>query len=87
MLAQIGIFVEFERLRDVADREHNVLDRRAAAIEADTDVFANLFDLRLQIALAYNIAGLVERDLAPDDDQCLSAFKPGDGGFGWSPNS
>ncbi len=68
MLAQIGVFVEFERLRDVTERENNVLDRRAAGIEAGTDVFANLFDLRMQIAFAHNVAGVVERDLAPDDD-------------------
>src|SRR4051794_7454267 len=68
VLAQINVFVEFERLRDVAERENNVLDRSAAGIEAGTDVFADLFDLRLQIAFAHNIVGLVERDLAPDDD-------------------
>src|SRR5262245_46793998 len=67
-LAQIGVFVEFDRLCDVADCKNNVLDRRAAAIEAGTDVLANLFDLRPQIAFAHNIARLVARDLAPDDD-------------------
>ena len=44
-MAQIGVFVEFDRLCDVADRKNYVLDRRAAAIEAGTDVLANLFDL------------------------------------------
>ena len=67
-LAQIGVFVEFDRLCDVAVRKNNVLDRSAAGIEAGTDVLANLFDLRLQIAFAHNVAGLVARDLATDDD-------------------
>src|SRR6516164_1929260 len=67
-LPQIGVSIEFDGLCNVADRKNNVLDRRAAAIEAGTDVLANLFDLRLQIAFAHNIAGLVARDLAPHDD-------------------
>jgi len=41
-LAQIGIFVEFDRLCDVADRKNNVLDCRAAGIKAGTVVLANL---------------------------------------------
>ena len=53
-----------------------LLDRSAAGIDADTDVFANLFDLRLQIAFAHNIAGLVERDLAPDDDPMTTTASP-----------
>ena len=52
----------------MADRKNNVLDRRAAGIEAGADVLANLFDLRLQIAFADDIAGLVTRDLTTDDD-------------------
>src|SRR5215831_5470656 len=55
-LTQIGVFVEFDRLCDIADRKNNILDRRAAGIEAGSDVLAKLFDLRLQIAFAYNIA-------------------------------
>jgi len=68
-LAQIGVFVEFDRLCDVAVCKNNVLDRRTASIEAGTDVLANLFDLSLQIAFAHNIAVLVARDLAPHEDQ------------------
>jgi len=45
--AQISVFLEFDRLCDVVDCKNNVLDRRAAAIEAGSDVLANLLDLRL----------------------------------------
>src|ERR1700730_3816264 len=66
-LAQIGVFVEFGRLCDVADRKDNVLDRRATGIEAGVDVLADLLDLRLQVALADDTAGRVARDLPGED--------------------
>jgi hypothetical protein len=67
-LAQFGIFVEFDRLCDIAVRKNNVLDRSAARVEAGPDVLPNLLDLRAQIAFAHNIAGLVARDLPTHDD-------------------
>ena len=63
-LAQIGVFVEFRGRRDMADRKNNVLDPRAAGIEAGADVLANLLDLRSHVAFADNIADLVARDLS-----------------------
>ncbi len=68
MQAQIGVFVEFGRLRHVADGKDDVLDRGAAGGEAGADVLPDLLDLRLEVALADDIAGFVARDLWGDDD-------------------
>jgi hypothetical protein len=80
-LTQIGVFFEFGGLGDVADRKDNVLDRRAAGIEA-RDVVADLLDLRPQIALADDIARRVARDL-PSDDDPMPAVAQRDLGRGW----
>ena len=50
-LAQIGVFLELGRLYDVTDRKGNILNRRAAGVEARVNVLADLLDLRPHIAL------------------------------------
>ena len=67
-LPQIGVFVEFGGLCHVTDGKDDVLDRGAAGVKAGADVLPDLLDLRLEIAPADDIAGLVARDLSGDDD-------------------
>src|SRR5215831_6266100 len=62
-LAQIGVFIEFGGLFDVADRKDDVLDGCTSRFEACANILAHLLDLLLQIALADDIAGRVARDL------------------------
>ncbi len=68
MPAQIGVFVEFSGLRHITDGKDDVLDRGAAGGKAGADVLPDLLDLRLEVALADDVAGLVARDLPGDDD-------------------
>ena len=66
--AQIGVFIEFSGLCHITDGKDDVLDRGAAGGKAGADVLPDLLDLRLEVALADDIAGLVARDLPGDDD-------------------
>ena len=70
---QIGGFVEFGGLFDVADGKDNVLDRRAAGFKAGADVLADLLDLRLQSAFADDITCRIARDL-PADGLCWTYY-------------